>query len=107
MFSLSNQAEETSLSVNVEFVGKMKRKVMVLTVNDVEMGPHVISLDNFYGHVKVEVSGQGKAVVQLSSKYRVMTGHSLEQSPVKAYEQEQQVQLRNNMQQLILTSCHR
>jgi hypothetical protein len=107
MFSLSNQADETSLSVNVEFVGKMKRKVMVLTVNDVEMGPHVISLDNFYGHVKVEVSGQGKAVVQLSSKYRVMTGHSLEQSPVKAYEQEQQVQLRNNMQQLILTSCNR
>ena len=95
------------MSVKVEFVGKMKSKVTVLTVNDLELGPHLISLDNFYGHVRVEVTGQGKAVVQLSSKYRVMTENSLEESPVQAYEQEVQVHLVNNMQELLITTCHR
>ena len=107
MYSVSSLPVETSLSVKVEFVGKMKSKVNVLTVNDLELGPHLISLDNFYGHVRVEVTGQGKAVVQLSSKYRVMAEKSLEESPVQAYEQEVQVQLVNNMQELLITTCHR
>ena len=107
VFSVSSPAVETSLSVNVEFVGNMKKKVTVLTVNDVEMGPHVIQLDNFYGHVRVEVTGQGRAVVQLSSNYKALTEASLSVSPVAAYEQEVEVQLMKNNSELVMTSCQR
>ena len=107
MYSLTSMQSVNSLSVSVEFKGAGKSKTRLLTLNEKEMGPHLITLDNFYGHVKVEVSGEGKAVMQLSNRYTVRNENGLADSPVKAFEQKQDVQLSQNNDELNLKTCHR
>ena len=107
MYSLYTTQPQTSMAVQLEFEGNIKKKSMMLTVNQMEIGPHVINLDNFYGHVRVEVMGQGKALIQLHNKYKVLKEKSLSESPVKAYEQDLQVQIMNETKKLMIKTCHR
>ena len=107
MYSLYTMQPQTSMAVQIQFEGNIKKKSMMLTVNQMEIGPHVINLDNFYGHVRVEVMGQGKALIQLHNKYKVLKEKSLSESPVKAYEQDLQVQMMNDTKKLLIKTCHR
>ena len=51
--------------------------------------------------------GQGKALIQLHNKYKVLKEKSLSESPVKAYEQDLQVQIMNDTKKLLIKTCHR
>ena len=108
-YALDNKGmRNTDLSVKVHFTGNVDKK-KTFYMREVDSGPLVMAVKNFYGHVKVETSGLGRVLVQLTNSYRHKTiaDTSKEMSPVNAYDLIAQAELINNDSVIVLSSCQK
>ena len=82
--------ESVNVGVKLEFVDTQtgKTKTKLLTVNNMEMGPHIATerIGEMGGYVRVTAQGTGKAVLQLSQHYSNLDFNLLKKSPVTAYQ---------------------
>ena len=97
--------EPTQLGVRLEFVDSVTKKVRtkLMTVNDYEMGPHIVTerFSEAGGTISVTVQGSGKAVLQLSQSYN---RESLSVAPVSAFDTS--LSVTSDSGHVQLESCH-
>ena len=82
-----------------------RKKTKLLTVNNMEMGPHIASerIGEMGGYVTVTTQGTGKAVLQLSQHFSNVNFKAMKKSPVTAFQIQLSVSSRGRF--VLLKSC--
>ena len=99
--------ESVNIGVKLEFIDIQtgRKKTKLLTVNNMEMGPHIASerIGEMGGYVTVTTQGTGKAVLQLSQHFSNVEFKEMKKSPVTAFQIQLSVSSRGRF--VLLKSC--
>ena len=99
--------DSVNIGVKLEFVDIQtgRKKTKLLTVNNMEMGPHIASerIGEMGGYVTVTTQGTGKAVLQLSQHFSNVNFKAMKKSPVTAFQIQLSVSSRGRF--VLLKSC--